>query len=146
MVTFTLPSDGANSSLSDSLCFWACLARWANSSSVRNARVPKLAGRCMGMLAKAGHSPCRSGSPHGSLGGVYGFGDCAKAAVAKRNTKRNPLRMCDLLLLLVVRHIGIRPADEQLLPILEGDAAAVGAQCAILRLIALHRDLRAHFE
>ena len=30
----------------------------------------KLAGRCMGMFAYAGHSPCRSGSPQGVLGGV----------------------------------------------------------------------------
>src|ERR1700722_3237489 len=73
----------AVSSPSSAACFFAWFSRWDNSSSVSSARSPRLAGRCMGMLAVAGHCPCRSGSPQGVLAGVQLlFDDAALAAGA----------------------------------------------------------------
>src|SRR5712691_40089 len=44
----------------------------------------------------------------------------------------------------LVRRAGARGADEQLLPVREGDVAAVGAQRTVLRLEAVDDDLDAH--
>src|SRR5580658_6971930 len=60
----------ATSSPSSAACFFAWLSRCANSASVSSALSPRLAGRCMGILAVASQCPCRSGSPHEVLGGV----------------------------------------------------------------------------
>src|SRR5579872_6314580 len=58
-------------------------------------------------------------------------------------------RLLLLLLLLALQVLGIfgaRPAYEQLLPILKGDAAAVGLGLAALGLEALDVEFRADFQ
>ena len=62
-----------NSSLSDAACRCACAARAENSSSDSRSLSPNCSGRSSGtpIMAVPGHSPCRSGSPHGVRGTVH---------------------------------------------------------------------------
>src|SRR5262245_8819232 len=65
----------SNSALSSSVCFCAAASLAVNSVSVNSLRVPSESARTRGTPTKSvpGHTPCRSGSPHGVRGGVQVF-------------------------------------------------------------------------
>src|SRR6202790_5527293 len=107
---FPVSLEDTNSSLSPSAVFAAWASRCFSSSSVRVARSPRFGGRCIGMLAVAGHCPCRSGSPQAVLGAVYaltldfaaGFAVCAAKGTAIKTSATHPVTSRVILLLLVV--------------------------------------------
>src|SRR6187401_30368 len=76
------------SATSDSSSSFSSRARCANSSFVSTFRVPNRAGRWRGTptISTPGQNPCRSGSPHGVLGGTkpgagWGMGSAAEPAI-----------------------------------------------------------------
>ena len=77
-----------------SLAAAACFSRALNSSSVRNSRLPNCAGRSKGTptMSVPGQIPCRSGSPHGVFGGVYGVPGCRRRLRRQRHDQRNTRR------------------------------------------------------
>src|SRR2546429_159599 len=121
----TAVSDDTNSSLSPSAACAAWDCRCFNSSGVNVARSPRFAGRCIGMLAVAGHCPCKSGSPQAVFGAVYplavfaaGLAVCAARGIAINARARNRL-METSLLLTAVGIVRVRAADKQLLAVRE---------------------------
>src|SRR3974390_2679518 len=157
-----------NSSLSASACLRNCSSRRVSSSGLRALFSASVRGRCIGILALAGHCPWISGSPHGVLGGVYGFavfdagapGLAGVVCAASGNktsintaavARKNRWRMGDLLSLLLAFLLAsgvvrIRSAYEQPAPVLERNAAPVCLGIAALGLVAIHDQFRSRFQ